>query len=399
MYKNKIITIISSVIIFLAGVLIPAYAHAEEVSDPDFGYSIDIPEGFFAEAHTDDGMSWLFSSKKFPVHLALRLYSKKDFENAKDALNGALAKLSASGENSDFSWCNTDCSFSIFDMILPGENAKSSGWALSAELPEKEAMLVLITYCQEQYIDHARPFFFSILNSLKLDGTDCAGPVISFSYPQKNKYPVEITLGGKKIKSSFYEEDFEASQFQIESEYNVLQYYAQDEHWKEAWQRFYRSIYRDSAFRLKKFTNDVYRAIYPVIRDKKSSNAPYELTKMLLNWVQYFPYGRNTTKGSTDITPPVSAACGTVSDCDSRSMLMAIMLRQIGLDSVLFVSQEYKHAVLGTYIKPGVEGESAGIQVGERFYILGETTAKGINPGLIARDQSDPSKWIPVVFD
>src|SRR5574344_308918 len=76
----------------------PAPAAAEEISDPDFGYSLDLPEGFTVADHTDDGMSYLFVHNRMPVQFVIKLYapgtsdtkSQSVFSTSRDAYTGAL---------------------------------------------------------------------------------------------------------------------------------------------------------------------------------------------------------------------------------------------------------------------------------------------------------------------
>ena len=76
-------------------------------------------------------------------------------------------------------------------------------------------------------------------------------------------------------------------------------------------------------------------------------------------------------------------------------MLMCVLLNNMGIDSVLFVSREYSHAIYGA----DVNAWGAKIKIGEKEYLLGETTAVDIAPGLIAKEYSDTYKWIPVGFN
>ena len=74
---------------------------------------------------------------------------------------------------------------------------------------------------------------------------------------------------------------------------------------------------------------------------------------------------------------------------------MCIILKQNGIDTSLFISREYSHAVYGAELN----AEGAKIKVGEKEFLLGETTVKNLKPGLIAQDQNDTEKWIPVHFE
>ena len=181
--------------------------------------------------------------------------------------------------------------------------------------------------------------------------------------------------------------------------YNVLKYYAQSEKWKEAWIRYYKAIYRDTRGRLKTFTNDIYKVLYQISNQKNEKNMRYEINKMILNWVQSFSYGREKDINGSDFSPIPQILQGAVSDCDSRSILACAMLNQIGIESVLFISREYSHAIYGANVKNVYPAENARINIGEKSFLLCETTKKSLNPGLISKDMSDENKWISVIFN
>ena len=49
---------------------------AEIIYDKDFGFSLDIPEGFEMTDSTEDGMSILLTHQNIPVTLAIKIYYK-----------------------------------------------------------------------------------------------------------------------------------------------------------------------------------------------------------------------------------------------------------------------------------------------------------------------------------
>ena len=118
------------------------------------------------------------------------------------------------------------------------------------------------------------------------------------------------------------------------------------------------------------------------------------MNELLLEWVQYMPYKRdNQTAKNTDFTDLVGTFLSDGSDCDSRSLLLSVLLQNMGQDTCLFVSREYSHAVYGINFQiPGAK-----IRVEDADYLLCETTAKGIAPGLIDQSQSVTENWIPIL--
>jgi hypothetical protein len=162
----------------------------------------------------------------------------------------------------------------------------------------------------------------------------------------------------------------------------VLTAYANEEDLAlEAWKRFYRMAYRESAARLDNLALEASRVL-PV-------DDPTEVARRLLAWVQGFNYERDE-KGM-DFVPPLASAYEGRGDCDSRAVVAAVILERLGIDAILMVSREYSHAMLGVDVPGG----------GQRFafngkkYLVGETTAK-VGIGLVAADKADWNKWMGI---
>lgn len=396
MTRSRILTIFSAAAIFLLFTLIPAYLNAEEIIDNDFGYSLDIPECYNVAGYTPDGMSYHFKHTFLPVEFVLKLYTTDIFPDSNSALEGALKKLSATYDGTDtFIWDNAKCSITNFSSELIMKNG-ATGWAVSANLPEKNANLVLLCYADSQKANDCEQFILSTLNSLCISKKSRFSPgiITSYAFPETEKRKINLNIAGKNISTEIDAVSSEANNFVIESEYAILKLYANNEKWKEAWIRYYKTIFRDSYSRLSKAAFDINSALYPLALKKNPQKPENALNETLLNWVQTFEYKRGDEK-STDFTSVIDSLTGTGSDCDSRSMLMCILLKQNGIDTSLFISREYSHAVYGAEL----DEEGAKIKVGEKEFLLGETTVKNLKPGLIAQDQSDTEKWIPVRFE
>lgn len=395
MTRSKIGSVLISVFIFLICVLFPPLLSAEEVIDNDYGYSLDLPEGFSVAEYTQDGFSYRFVHDKMPVSLILKLYTDNKFNSSEQALSGTLDKLSAKYEIDKFEWRNVDCAISSFEMKLPNTKG-SKGWSVGVPLVQKNAHLVLLCYADLDKALNCEQFIISSLNSLAIDRGSYFSPgiITTYAFPRNNLKDVSILVNGKNIKTQIDADDNIANQFVVDCEFAVMSLYANDKNWVKAWQRYYRAIYRDSYGRLKKVAFDINSELDDVV--SSSENPNFEIDKFLLNWVQSFDYKRdNKSKTSSDFTNLIDTLLNRGSDCDSRSMLMCVLLNNMGIDSVLFVSREYSHAIYGS----DVNAWGAKIKVGEKEYLLGETTARDIEPGLIAKEFSDTYKWIPVVFN
>ncbi|MBR5401765.1 MAG: hypothetical protein IK102_08135 [Treponema sp.] len=387
---------ISALILLLSAVLF-----AENISDSIYDYSLDIPEGFELADISEDQMSYHFTHPNYPVQFILKIYDTQDSKlpnlNSSDKVLGyALKKLSASMEIDTFAWNNSPaCAISDFSMTL---DKKYSGWAVCAPLKKHGAFIVLLAYTTSETRQSCNPFIMSILNSLCTDQNFYCFPgiIATYAFPCEGNRQVTLNIMNQKIVSTIDKSDVDAAQFVLEMEYNVLLLYSKHNLWKEAWQRYYRLIYRDSFGRLAQVSTDVIKTIYPLCANANSENPELMYAQTILSWVQTFSYKRdNASKETTDFTNLPAVLCGEGNDCDSRSMLVCVLLRSAGLESFMLISREYSHAMAAFENK--APGQKYEVQGTGREFLMGETTAK-VTWGTIAQDHADRSKWIPVIL-
>lgn len=372
---------------------ITSYSFSEQITDRDFGFSLDIPEGFEIADYTEDGMSYVFSHPNIPVTLVMKLTEEKNAKSAAEVLNKNLKKLNASGETDSFKWNGTVCGISYFSMSL---DDNYSGWAVSAPVKIQDYYVILLCYAPESK-KGCEQFIISTINSLSINNEylNTPGIITSYAFPPEGSESVLLKIGGKEIKTSLDKSDEEAAKFVIDLEYSVLNLYANHKMWKEAWQRYYRMIYRDNAGRLQQTAKNIYDSIYPELKKSKPQDADIKYAQALLSWVQTFGYERTQSKIESDFTSLPASIKGKGSDCDSRSMLVSVLLNYTGIDTAMLISREYSHAVVVTDIP--APGQTFTMENG-REYLFGETTAR-VTWGMLAQDQADRTKWIPVTFD
>ena len=372
---------------------ITSYSFSEQITDRDFGFSLDIPEGFEIADYTEDGMSYVFSHPNIPVTLVMKLTEEKNAKSAAEVLNKNLKKLNASGETDSFKWNGTVCGISNFSMSL---DDNYSGWAVSAPVKIHDYYVILLCYAPESK-KGCEQFIISTINSLSINNEylNTPGIITNYAFPPEGSESVLLKIGGKEIKTSLDKSDEEAAKFVIDLEYSVLTLYANHKMWKEAWQRYYRMIYRDNAGRLQQTAKNIYDSIYPELKKSKPQDADIKYAQALLSWVQTFGYERAQSKIESDFTSLPASIKGKGSDCDSRSMLVSVLLNYTGIDTAMLISREYSHAVVVTDIP--APGQTFTMENG-REYLFGETTAR-VTWGMLAQDQADRTKWIPVTFD
>ncbi len=366
---------------------------AEKITDRDFGFSLDIPEGFKIADYTQDGMSYVFSHPNIPVTLVMKITEEAQSKSAAEVLQKNLNKLSAKGDTDSFIWNGSECGISSFTMTL---DDNYFGWSVSAPVKIKDYYVVLLCYAPESK-KGCEQFIISTVNSLCIDDEylNTPGIITSYAFPPEGRKALSLKIGGKDIKSSVDKVDEEAAKFVIDLEYAVLNLYANHKMWKEAWQRYYRMIYRDNAGRLQQTASDIYKALYPELKKAAPQDVDIKYAQALLSWVQNFSYERANTKNESDFTSLTEAISGKGSDCDSRSMLISALLNYTGINTALLISREYSHAMVVTDIP--APGQTFTMEDGHE-YLMGETTAK-VTWGTIAADHADRTKWISVSFD
>lgn len=373
-------------------ILFVSQAFAEQITDRDFGFSLDIPEGFEIADYTQDGMSYVFSHPNIPVTLVMKI-TEEPSSNAALVLKKNLTKLNAKGDTDSFNWNGANCGISNFTMTL---DDNYFGWGVTAPVKIEDYYVLLLCYAPQSK-KACEQFIISTINSLCIDSErlNTPGIITSYAFPAEGRKAISLNIGGKQIKTTIDKSDIEAAKFTIELEYAVLTLYASHNLWKEAWQRYYRMIYRDNAGRMEAAAADIYNALYPELKKLYPYDAEIKYAQALLSWVQTFNYDRAKSKNESDFTSIPAAITGTGSDCDSRSILISIFLNYMGIDTAILISHEYSHAMVVTDIP--APGQTFTMENG-REYLMGETTAQ-VTWGTIAADHADRTKWIPVSFN
>lgn len=379
----------------LACFLLPLCVFCEIVQSEYFKYSIDLPEMFYIEEMSGDERDVLFLNEKIPVQLAVKVYPAEMFQSAQECLSFTLKKLSAEGDTASVLWRNRTCALSSFQTGSGFPTGESVGWG--AAVPEQDGnMLTFLCFAPAFAADECQSVILSVLDSILVDyasGRE-AGLVTSFAFPREKQKRIRLEIGGKTVETSMDETDIVANQFVVDREFDVFKLFASDECWKEAWQRFYRIIAKDSMGRIKQAANDIFRVLLPDALEMDGENPSAALAQILLNWTQTFPYERKSASAErADFTNIPAAMTGSGSDCDSRSILLASMYTLLNMDSVMLVSVDYSHAMVGIVLD-GKKGQTYSLDGKE--YLFGETTARNLTFGKIDSTMQDREKWIPV---
>lgn len=374
-------------------------ATADQMGSATFGFSLDLPEGFVVTENTGDGRGYQFKHQFCSVEIIIRIYETRRYQSAQAALEDTLNKLSASSTDIDaVEWRQTDCSLAQFQIALAGH--AYGGRGVAVELPEQKGWFTMLAYAPTSDGRGNNPSFdldqliVSAIDSVSIDrGSQFGvGPVTAYAFPSVESTTVQLEIAGRTITTEIGTEDIAIQQFVIDREFAIYTLYQDTDLLIPAWQRFYRMIYRSAYQQLRRPAFDIYASLYDLDQIIQAENPRLALAQSIMDWAQVFPYERNF-QGS-DFSAPTALLTGEMgSDCDSRTVFLAILLHHMNYKTVLFLSPVYQHAMLGLE----VEATGAKMKVLDTTYMVAETTDQ-VAIGQVAQSMSVEANWLSVVF-
>lgn len=365
---------------------------SEIIQNDSYNFSLDLPEGYVFEGGSKDNKSFSFTHPNIPVSLLIKIYDGKEFFDSKYTLHHSIEKLQPNAEIDEFDWNNSKCCISYFDFTLDKDYC---AYAICSPLSKNDSYIVLVCYCPKNEEDFCGPFVMSSINSLcvNYDFYNYPGIIMNYAFPKEGIKNIDFKLYGKSISTFLDKSDEEASQYLVDMEFSVLSLYVSHNLWKEAWQRYYRLIFRDSFGRMEDCINKILSTFAPYAAQINKEKPELSLAQMILTWVQSMKYPeRHPGTFDSDFVSLPRAFCGEPCDCDSRAMMVCLFMRAMGLESFILISPEYSHALAAVEIDaPGQKYIPEGT---EREFLMGETT-EAVTWGMIAESQADRSKWFP----
>ena len=356
---------------------------SEPLYSPTWGFKIDLPEGY--EYSSGDGISKFSFSGPMNAQFDLTIY-KDTYASMKNLVDDVHLRLKNQGEVSYFEYREK------LAALIEIRTSDFTGWGLCVELEaeagKNQPLLLALAYGTARNAN-LELYHLSALDSIAPSRSEFRypGPIVEFGYPRGEYKKIPVANTGLEV--FIRENDAEAAQALVDREFALLRNYLFLDTWKEAWIRYYRTIYRDSFDRLTDAAFQLERA-WQV--PKAQGNSSLDFAGKALTYVQGFKYERNL-EGS-DFMNLVSAVTGGSGDCDSRAMLWAIILTQANIPAAIMVSREHSHA-MGL---ADIEGQGARFQTGGKKWLVAETTAT-VGIGLIAQEQSAIEAWLGVLFE
>jgi hypothetical protein len=364
---------------------VPVFIFAESMYSPSWGFFIDLPEGY--DYIDGDGKDRFSFSGPGGAMLDMIVYNGV-YENIREIVSDVNKRIGNRGDFDFYYYHGKQAA------LIKLEFGNEDGWGLCVELSSgnnKPSLLLALAYGPAS-LPEIELFHISALDSISPSIAErrYPGPVIEYSYPRGDIKFVVINGG---MNAMIRENDAEAAQTLIEREFQILKMYASTQYLQEAWVRYYRFIYRDSWDRV---TNTVSILVNNLGRsvpaDSTSDEGELIFAQKALAYVQDFTYERDIN--GSDFLNLVNVIIEGRGNCDSYSVLWAIILAHANIRSGIMVSPQYSHA-MGL---ADIEGTGARFDAYGTKWLVAETTDK-VNIGLINQDMSDPADWFGVIFE
>ena len=390
------------IFLLLFGFFLLTPAFSEIITSEKFNYSIDFPEGYQIEDMEEDETTVIFKNKYLDAHALIKVWENSKFSTSSEAIKDTLSRVKAVSDFSECVWRRQKCTIASFESPLLLPDAEAQGWAVCIPLPQKRGYLTILSYSPKKVYEDLAQVLISLLDSVLIDTGSFREPglITSAFYPRKNAKNISLTIEGQKIQTQIDSVDTEASQAVIDREFAVFSFYASNNlpEMFDAWIRFYRLLARDSMERVKKVSFDIYTVLKDECEKKDAQNPDAALAQLLLNWAQDFNYERKSSSyDKADIESIPAILEGGSSDCDGRSLLLMCILKNCSIDSCMFISAQYSHALLGVYF-PDKQGQTIHVDDNEggKDYLTGETTAKDLTLGMMPASMTDRKNWMAV---
>jgi hypothetical protein len=147
------------------------------------------------------------------------------------------------------------------------------------------------------------------------------------------------------------------------------------------WAEIYRRVYNNSSPQLKSVLEGFNKIFLEENFDARDK------VYFAITFVQNVKYGR--PGGELDLFPPLGTIAYRFGDCDSKAMLLYVILERMGIDCAMLWSYNYKHAMLG--IKVNGRGNFLTAN-GKKYYFL-ETTYPNWDVGEIPPEFNNVKFW------
>ena len=376
-------------VLLLLLVLAPFQAVALRAENEQAGYTIDLPVGWYMVEDSEPLHAGFFSPEA-DVSLQIIAMPQSTAPSGEALAQYMLSQVNGTGEVAPYEYAGEETA--LTDLTFRSGGLDVHGYMVTTEGPWYD--IVILAFCHVDSWNAMQDEMLSAIDSFSLVGAQLEpGPISQLFYPAAadiTGHSGELMLGRFPVRFDNDPDLLDATSITIEREARLLATYGAQSRAvrNEAWQRYYRMIYRDNYSRLRPLADNLMSMAVRGLRIDPETEYP----ATALQWLQGFDYDR--AGGLSDFEPPVSCLISHSGDCDSLGIIYAILLNTYEIDTILMVSDVYSHAMAAV----DTEGAGARFPFEGRNWLVAEFTAD-VALGQIASTMADPAGWIGVSFD
>ena len=230
------------------------------------GFFVDMPSGFTLKSG-DGATRFAFTDPKGVMEYDIIAYAPGRFADASALAGQSLGKIGSSGNTTPYTYEGREAVLAELGFDQDGVGQK--GYALFIQGRDggavKEDSYALLAYAPEPRFEAYSDFILSCLDCFSVDAAArrSPGPLSQFTLdwpPKRDKQKTVAVIGGASVSLPWSDDEAAQESQTDQREYKVLTAYANEATlWQDAWARYYRMAYRESAARLDRLSLEMTR--------------------------------------------------------------------------------------------------------------------------------------------
>jgi hypothetical protein len=371
-------------------------------------YSIDIPESWEL---ADDSKVYnsFFRNENKNSFVEITAYNTNDIKSVESLFKNYIERYKMTGKNKGITFCRYNASKGEYNFNFKDVDLKMN----MIIFKDKYFYYVLMAYTKENLYSKNKAELQKIIYSFKIyyDNKVVYGNDEPASVPEEainknvkvkekssKKYSFKMNCGNAEKNFNFLTDDYYSSVDELQKiiSPSIWSYFGIDtnsdpDYNFTFWEKFYQEIFNKNNIRISDVV-DFFKK-----ETKKRNWDSYKLAENVIKSIQTIPYKRpfevvtDKTRGENvlDFFTPNEIAWFGKGDCDTKSMFIIMILRQLGYDTNLYYSLSYNHAMVALNINANGYYKK---YKNKKYYFV-EATYPGWKIGDLPPEMKSLNKW------
>jgi len=389
-------------------------------------YSIDAPDNYTL---IDDSKVYnaFFRNDKKSVYFEVNVYAVDTAKSNEAVLNSFISRYKMTGDNKNIKFCKYSAIRGEYSLTVKDIDLKMD----IVVFKDSYYYYVIMAYSKSDQYTSYKKELRKIVNSFKIyydnnvvysndradnDAISSTDSKTDTSETPKND---KVTVKTKSDKSynlhskwdnfsqdfTFFNDDYYSAVYDgkkivkpsIWSYFKIDTQGDSDYNFK-FWKNFYQEMFNKNIYRVSNIV-DWFKE-----QQKVNNWSSYELAENVIKCIQVvIPYKRphdvvsdkEQAACTLDYFTPNEIAWNNAGDCDTKSLFIVMVLKQLGFDACMYYSEGYGHAMCGV----SINANGTYFTYGDKKYYFIESTYPGWKIGDLPPEMKNTSKWrlIPIL--